>query len=340
MLPDSSENQLNKKSRKPEDERVLEEVYATGIPAQDVHVALETLFNLRLSIPNDEGRNFALVAKRQKYPGHFYLMDSQVAQKDLQALIPLVDYLKQISPKPQDMCDLDIFEQTMGFNNDEIRPFIKKAILKGLTYTDKEGKQKPLAQFYVDKTRIGKDAYGICVPNDLLGQKALLELAGFHILESNQIYCRELDGGQWLLRESIIKGATLNDLANELNETRERMRQVLSKELRFVRYVFDHPSWCDIHHQPTDKDVLYIRDLSKTELDNIRQKEGVQEEEGYVNDWYNHNTGIEGCLITKKKLKSVANSFMFVKHRSGKLRLKSKDDIIRFEHARLTRGRE
>ena len=58
-------------------------------------------------------------------------------------------------------CGTAGFEYMMALKSQQIRPFVKKAILNGLTYTDKDGQEKPLAQFYTQKLHWGINIYGL-----------------------------------------------------------------------------------------------------------------------------------------------------------------------------------
>ena len=248
--------------------RVSEKEYVGGyyLPKQDLHQILETLFKLKLKSQDEEGNAGYLVAKKQKHPNLFWLVDSIEARQDLRALIPLLDLLSRVQKMPDDMCDLGSFEHAMALNPKQIRPFVKNAIIEGRTYIDPDGKEKPLVQFYVEKLQHnGKDVYGVCVPRTAQGQKALLKLAGFNIHPYDFSKHTERERAVF---DGIKTGTSLRDLAKYYNVTKERIRQIYAKMYRKIQYymtvmlqvylIQDKSSLEP--RQLTDKDALYITD--------------------------------------------------------------------------------
>lgn len=262
--------------------RVSEKKYTGGyyLPKQDLHQILETLFKLKLQSQDEEGNAGYLVAKKQRHPNLFWLVDSVEARRDLRALIPLLDLLSRVQKMPDDMCDLGSFEHAMALNPKQIQPFVKKAIIEGRTYTDKDGKEKPLAQFYVERLHNGEDVYGVCVPRTAQGQKALLKLAGFkiHTCDISKLkpsWCDDwtYDGNgldHWFSIYRVYKNGrtkmlSRNELARLYNVTGERIRQIsVSVHSRLVQALEDFCMKQDKSglkdHSSTDKDVLYIKD--------------------------------------------------------------------------------
>ena len=241
--------------------RVSEKKYTGGyyLPKQDLHQILETLFKLKLQSQDEEGNAGYLVAKKQRHPNLFWLVDSIEARRDLRALIPLLDVLSRVQKMPDDMCRFDLFEHAMALNPKQIRPFVKKAIIEGRTYTDKDGKEKPLAQFYVERLHNGEDVYGVCVPRTAQGQKELLELAGFKIqtYDTQNIFSER----ERIIIEKRYKGLTLDDVGKLFNVKKERIRQIEAKAFRKLRKRFEIQYESDSEkHSSTDKNAFYMKD--------------------------------------------------------------------------------
>ena len=249
-----SENTEQEVSSRARPYRISEEEYAKGhyLPRQDLHRILETLYKLKLQSQDEENKTGFLIARRQRHPETFLLTDSESARKDLHALIPLADLLGQIQEMPKDMIDLDNFEYRMALKGQQIRPAIKKAILEGITYTDKDGQKKPLAQFFMQKLKYsGKNVYGVCVPQTAQGQKALLKLAGFniHACDISEIIYSEREKA---IFNGLKTGSSSRDLAEHYNVCQERIRQIYAKIYRRMVRV-------DVFKQsglPQDKSVV------------------------------------------------------------------------------------
>lgn len=242
--------------------RVSEKKYTGGyyLPKQDLHQILETLFKLKLQSQDEEGRTGSLVAKKQRHPNLFWLVDSVEARRDLRALIPLLDLLSRVQKMPDDMCDLGSFEHAMALNPKQIRPFVKNAIIEGRTYIDTDGKEKPLVQFYVEKLQHnGKDVYGVCVPRTAQGQKELLELAGFKIqtYDMQNIFTER----ERIIFEQRYNGLTLDYIGKLFHVNSGRIRQIEAKVFRKLRMRFENQDKSDSEkHSSTDKNAFYMKD--------------------------------------------------------------------------------
>lgn len=307
-------NEIRQSSHSTSSSLVSEEEYARGhyLPTSVLHDILENLHKLKLKIKTDDGKKQDLVFKKRRHPNDLHLLDSDLARQNLQSLVSLSDYLSQIQPMPEDMCDVDDFELEMKLDDKSSWPVVKQALLKGLTYTDKDGVKKTLAQFYVmnseDNPR--EDAfYGVCVPRTAQGRKALLKLLGFTIY--TQDASRIAPQGEYRRYKEHMLNA--GGIFGEYNDVRRHLYWKLDKAcmLRDNPFLCQEDLWkiqshrfgsashvrC-IHYQrmrdgkkvlvrytpPTDKDALYIVDPNG---DFIVTKKALVGEHRFYDRWRN-----------------------------------------------------
>ena len=249
--------------------------YAKGhyLPLQDLKDICRFLQGLRFTAPDDEGKQHLLISKRQHHPDTLLLSDTEVARSDLNAIIHLTDYLWRVPGMSDDRYDFRLFKDRMALPDSLVDPFIKRAIIEGKTYTDKNGQRRPLVQFYSQKDAYCDDQansrelyYGICVPRDIEGQKALLRFCGFNIYhcDSSKITNR-LD--YWdVYKRSKQEGETMRYIGESLNVTGSRIQQVIWRVQSEVKWFFSHlyllPDSANISSERADsgKDALCISD--------------------------------------------------------------------------------
>ena len=249
--------------------------YAKGhyLPLQDLKDICRFLQGLRFTTPNDEGKQHVLISKRQHHPDTLLLSDTEVAHSDLNAMIHLTDYLWRVPEMPDNMYDFRLFKDRMALPDSLVDPFIKRAIIEGKTYTDKNGQKKPLAQFYSQKDAfcdgqaISRELYyGICVPRDIEGQKALLRFCGFNIYHCD---VSKITGSSdyWdVYKRSKQDGETMRHIGESYNVSGSRIQQVIWRIQSEVKWFFDHlhllPDSANISPEraATGKDALCISD--------------------------------------------------------------------------------
>ena len=257
------------------------EEYAQGhyLPKEDLYKICLDLHAFKFKIPDENGTERTLIAKHQQNPNSLLLLDTPEARQDLNALISLADYLKRVPPMPQDMCDYEAFKDKLMLANEMLDPFIRRAILDEITYTDKNGQKKPLAQFYSVKSEYSNDMfYHICVPNDAQGQLALLHFCGFKIFheKASHIFNHthswydddEIPEAWHIYKRNCVEGKSFRDIARELNVTPTRVWQIIHRVHSELKYTMDtigaipdkHLKFCKIRREQTPKDILCVSD--------------------------------------------------------------------------------
>ena len=280
----TTRNKKSKTSQHSRIPRIPEAEYAKGhyLSESTLHAIWKDVYKLKLQGAKHYGKREHLIHQVPHHPGEFLISDSKSARQNLQSLVALASCLEGIQPMPGDMCDISNFGQAMMLDREDVLSVAKRAINDDLTYTDTDGQQKPLVQFYKKNSeRSFGPFYGICVPLSVQGQKMFLELAGYTVLTNPSESPTNLETQCW--KEYVSSHSPLK-IAEHFGLSENRIHRILWRFRRKIlnRYHMATSDSSAHNFHGNQKAALYVIDPENgdyvvTVFNNQREGKGYRD---------------------------------------------------------------